>query len=60
MPPTHPESFVRAVIEILTDEPLREQMARKGRMLVEWEFSIERVADQYDRVYKEVLGDPVP
>lgn len=59
VPPADPESFARAVIQILTDESLREKMGRQGRMLVESEFSIERVAGQYQRVYKEVLGDPV-
>lgn len=41
-------------VGLLNDEALRERLAQKGRQLIEAEYSWERTADSYERLYDEI------
>jgi glycosyltransferase involved in cell wall biosynthesis len=44
-----------AIIRLIQDQRLREEIARKGRMKVERHFSIDAVAEKYIRLYDHLL-----
>ena len=62
----HGESAVVAPVDriaeetarLLRDDALRERLSRKGRALIEAEYSWERTADSYERLYDEIYQPP--
>ncbi|MCY3865154.1 MAG: glycosyltransferase family 4 protein [Chloroflexi bacterium] len=63
----HGESAIVAPVDriaeetarLLRDDALRERLSRNGRALVEAQYSWERTADSYERLYDEI-GQPSP
>ena len=45
---------------LLRDDALRERLSRNGRALVEAQYSWERTADSYERLYAEVCQPHPP
>ncbi len=62
----HGESAIVAPVDqiaaetarLLRDDALRERLSRKGRALIEAEYSWERTADSYERLYDEICQPP--
>jgi glycosyltransferase involved in cell wall biosynthesis len=48
------ERFADETARLLRDESLREGLSLKGRALIEAEYSWERTADSYERLYNEI------
>ena len=48
------ERFADETARLLRDESLRERLSLKGRELVEAEYTWERTADSYERLYDEI------
>lgn len=49
--------FAERCLRIYADEHLRRQMGKAAREKVEKDFSVERMASQYFRLYQDVLGE---
>ncbi|GFO63688.1 glycosyltransferase family 4 protein [Geomonas paludis] len=52
-----PASFARRLIELVDDAALRAAMSRAARQKVGAMFSVEKMAKDYQRVYRELLAD---
>lgn len=52
---TSPENIAEVIIKLLTDENYRQEVGAFGRKIVEEEFNIEKIAEQMENVYLEVL-----
>ncbi len=55
--PTDRRAFVRAVLELLADEPLRRKFGAANRARVDALFRWERAAEQVKHIYEEVLDE---
>jgi glycosyltransferase involved in cell wall biosynthesis len=55
-PAEDPESLAAAVVELLRDATKRKQLGSAARELVENEFSAERMAADYLRVYEDAIA----
>lgn len=55
VPPRNEEALAQAIVSLLKDESLRQQMGQRGRVKVE-EYSWERVAERVMDYYLELLG----
>jgi glycosyltransferase involved in cell wall biosynthesis len=55
VPPKDPEALANAMIELIKNKKLREEMGREGRKRVEKEFTIEKTAKKYIKEYKNIL-----
>jgi glycosyltransferase involved in cell wall biosynthesis len=51
-----PASFATLSAHLLDDGALREQLARQGRHAVEQNFSLDRMLDEYEALYRQVAG----
>jgi glycosyltransferase involved in cell wall biosynthesis len=58
-PPGDPEALADALVRLVEDPELREQMGRDARKNVEAKFSARRLVDDIDRLYRDLL-DPSP
>ncbi len=56
VPPAVPEALARAVKELLDDSARLREMGESGRRFVAAGFSLERMLDETERLYREVLG----
>jgi glycosyltransferase involved in cell wall biosynthesis len=56
VPPAEPHSLANALLRLMSDEPLRNQMARNGRRYVVENFSIERQVAETESLYCELAG----
>lgn len=56
VPPGKPEATAEAIARLVHDANSRAEMGRKGRELVQEEFSIDQVVKRTIQVYKEVLS----
>lgn len=52
--PESPEALADAVSTLLKDEPRRAAMGRAGRLRVEQQFSLERMVEEYQKIYCSV------
>ncbi|MBU5613506.1 glycosyltransferase family 4 protein [Geomonas azotofigens] len=52
-----PASFARRLIELIDDAQLRAAMSRAARRKVDAMFSVEKMTQDYQRVYRELLAD---
>jgi glycosyltransferase involved in cell wall biosynthesis len=59
VPPAEPHSLANAILRLMSDEPLRNQLARNGRRYVVESFSIERQVAETESLYCELAGVPV-
>lgn len=55
VPPQNPAALAVALHSLLTDEPLRAEMARQGRVILEQRFDVVRNATQLLDLYQSVL-----
>jgi len=55
VPPGDADALAQAMVELMRDGALRSQMGKRGQAKVYDCFDIRRVADQYDRLYQEVM-----
>lgn len=59
-PVDDPESLATAIRRVLRDADLRERLGRHARRAVESRYPIERVADRYRALYRELMDGPTP
>ena len=52
--PHQRREFAQAVIRLGQDSALRKTMGEKGRRLVESEFNIQKISEQYEALYREL------
>jgi len=57
VPPGDADALAQAAIELLLDGVLRRQMGQRGQAMAYDCFDIRRVADQYDKLYREVTEE---
>jgi glycosyltransferase involved in cell wall biosynthesis len=57
VPRENPQALAAAVIEILTDEDLRRDLGTNARRAVIEKFSVERMAAETLKLYKEILNN---
>lgn len=56
VPPSQVTELVRALKRLIENPALRQEMGRKGRELVEREFSVERVVEETLRLYRGLVA----
>lgn len=54
VPPRDAEALAERIVVLLNDAELRAAMGRRGRALVEREYSLARMLDRLERVYEQV------
>jgi glycosyltransferase involved in cell wall biosynthesis len=54
-PPYDKEQLQAALQHILSDDKVRRQFGEKGKLLVRERFSWEKIAQQVESIYKDVL-----
>jgi glycosyltransferase involved in cell wall biosynthesis len=61
VPPRRPEALAAAILDLERDPGRRAGLGRRGRSMVEEQFSIDRMLGAYDRLYARLIagGDPV-
>jgi phosphatidylinositol alpha-mannosyltransferase len=57
VPPKDDKALAQALLSLMTDEPLRQQMATRG-MLTAQQYSWERIARRVLDYYKRILSEP--
>jgi glycosyltransferase involved in cell wall biosynthesis len=55
VPPADSQALSGALLRLIRDAKLRESMGRRGRVLVENEFSLEKVIDETFKIYERIL-----
>ena len=55
--PYDEEALSEAMVKILGDESMRQEFGVKGRVLVREKFSWDRISDQVERLYEQILHD---
>jgi glycosyltransferase involved in cell wall biosynthesis len=58
LPLDKPESWAKAIDELLGDQALRERLAAAGRRTAREDFSLDRTVSGTIAVYRDVLGQP--
>jgi glycosyltransferase involved in cell wall biosynthesis len=53
------DELIDHVIHLLRDSGLRQTLRRNGRRLIEAHFTWQRVADQYESLYQQVIREYV-
>jgi glycosyltransferase involved in cell wall biosynthesis len=56
VPPNDPRALADGIAQLLDNQPLREELGRRGRRSVEKNFSADRMADATLAVYEHVAG----
>jgi len=56
VPPKDSEALANAIIKLLEDEKLARKMGENGRKLVEKKYTWEKIAEETEKVYHEVLS----
>ena len=51
------EALAAAIVDLLSDENKRRQLAVSGRERIQAQFSLERMVDETERIYREVLDE---
>ncbi len=54
VPPRNADALAERILTLLADAGLRAEMGRRGRALVEQEYSLDRMLDRLEEVYKKV------
>ena len=57
VPPRDPEALAKAIIALLQDRERAKDMGRAGRERVEKHFSVERMVQQTEALYEELIGE---
>jgi glycosyltransferase involved in cell wall biosynthesis len=56
VPPGDPRSLAAALIRILKDESLRKRLGKSAKDHVRWQYSTERMCEEYLHIFQETLG----
>ena len=56
VPPSDPNAFAKAIIEILLDSRRRHEMGLNGQQLIRNQYDINNVARIYEGLYKEMVA----
>jgi glycosyltransferase involved in cell wall biosynthesis len=56
VPPKDPEALADNIIALLRDKVLRDSMSRNGRKLVESKYSLEKMVESYQDLYRKFLS----
>ena len=56
VPPRDPEALADRIVRLLKDANLRAAMGKRGRHTVEQSYSIDRMVDELERVYRKVIA----
>jgi glycosyltransferase involved in cell wall biosynthesis len=56
VPPGDPCALANAVVHLLTEKCLLDQLGRRGQTLIQKRFDIRQVARQYERLYQGMIG----
>lgn len=56
VPSHHPELLTKAILQLIQDRELSEKLGMAARIAVEREFSIEKMIENTEKVYLELLG----
>lgn len=59
VPPTDAAGFVKAAADLLEDDTLRRRLAQNGRRYAEETFDIERITDDFERVFESTVHHPL-
>jgi glycosyltransferase involved in cell wall biosynthesis len=59
VPPRNPEALAAAILRLLDDAELREQMGAAGRARAESQFALDRLADLHAGAYRKALAHRV-
>jgi glycosyltransferase involved in cell wall biosynthesis len=59
VPPKSPELVARALEKLLAQPNLRVAMGNRGRNFAEAKFSLKRMVDEHERLYKELISEHV-
>jgi glycosyltransferase involved in cell wall biosynthesis len=54
--PNNLASIVKAVVTLLTDEPIRQRVAANAQQLIQEEFSLDRMGQAYDTLLRQWVG----
>jgi L-malate glycosyltransferase len=57
VPPQNEQAFAEALIKLVNDTALRQNMGLAGRQRVEDHFHIEKTVQQYENIYRECFND---
>ncbi len=57
VPPEEPKSLVDAALSLRRDSHLRGELGENGRIFVSRNFTKQRVLDDYERLFRQVVGD---
>ena len=58
VPPKDPEALATAIIRLVEDDALRFRYGNAGRRIVEERFTVDRMAEKTEAVYKKLLSIP--
>jgi phosphatidylinositol alpha-mannosyltransferase len=56
VPPDDPGTLARVVVDLLADEPAREQLGRAARAIAEEHYSWDRIAGRLSEIYEALAG----
>lgn len=56
VPPKDADKLAEAILKLLTDKPLAQQMVEAGRQIVRKKFNVDTMVDETLHVYQEVLA----
>jgi glycosyltransferase involved in cell wall biosynthesis len=57
VPPKDPQAMAEKILVLLRDPALAQKMGQAGRRRVEEHFSLERMVEEYEKVYGEVMTE---
>jgi glycosyltransferase involved in cell wall biosynthesis len=58
VPPRNPNALARAMLSVLnTPAQARQFLGRSARLRIDQHFNIDRKADDWEQLYREVAGD---
>ena len=52
-----PQAFAAALADLILDREKRQRMQQQGRAWVQRNFNVDRVVDQYEKLYECARGD---
>ena len=55
VPPGDPEALGAAIVEALADRPEAERMGEVGRQMVEADYSLQRMGERMEELYRSLL-----
>jgi glycosyltransferase involved in cell wall biosynthesis len=55
VPPRNPQMLAEALLKLLKDKKLRQQMGTAGRLRIEKHYSVDRKICETEKLYRELL-----